>query len=57
MVIIVRFISGLMFEVVDGGFNDIELKITDPTNNVIHEQEKETSGKYTFGSNTAGVYT
>lgn len=52
-----NFFIGLMFEVVDGGFNDIELKITDPTNNIIHEQEKETSGKYTFGSNTAGVYT
>lgn len=39
----------LMFEVIDGGFNDIELRITDPEGKVIHEGE-EKSGKYTFGS-------
>lgn len=38
-----------MFEVIDGGFNDIELRITDPEGKVIHEGE-EKSGKYTFGS-------
>lgn len=43
------FIAGLMFEVIDGGFNDIELRITDPEGKVIHEGE-EKSGKYTFGS-------
>lgn len=41
--------TGLMFEVIDGGFNDIELRITDPEGKVIHEGE-EKSGKYTFGS-------
>lgn len=46
-----------MFETVDGGFNDIELKITDPEGKIIHDGDKETSGKYTFGANTAGVYT
>ena len=40
---------GLMFEVIDGGFNDIELRITDPEGKVIHEGE-EKSGKYIFGS-------
>jgi len=39
----------LMFEVIEGGFNDIELRITDPQGKVIHEGT-EKSGKYTFGS-------
>lgn len=38
-----------MFEVIDGGFNDIEVRITDPKGVVVHEQE-EASGKYTFGT-------
>lgn len=38
-----------MFEVIDGGFHDIELRITDSEGKVIHEAE-EKSGKYTFGS-------
>lgn len=38
-----------MFEVIDGGFHDIELRITDPEGKVIHEGE-EKSGKYTFGT-------
>lgn len=46
------FLAGLMFEVIDGGFQDIELRITDPEGKVIHEGE-EKSGKYTFGSNSA----
>lgn len=49
-----------MFEVIDGGFHDIELRITDPEGKVIHEGQ-EKSGKYTFGSNgadgTDGTYT
>lgn len=45
-----------MFEILDGGFNDIEIIITDPQDKVIHEGDKETSGKYTFSANTAGVY-
>lgn len=40
----------------DGGFNDIEIKITDPQGNVVHEGEKESSGKYTFSANYAGAY-
>lgn len=44
--------TGLMFEVIDGGFNDIELRITDPKNQIVHEAE-EASGKYTFGTGNA----
>ena len=46
-----------MFEIVDGGFNDIEIQITDPESKVIHEADRETSGKYTFGASIPGVYT
>lgn len=46
-----------MFEIVDGGFNDIDIKISDPDGKVIHEAERESSGKYTFGASTAGAYT
>jgi len=46
----------LMFEIVEGGFNDIEIKINDPEGKVIHEGDKETSGKYTFSANIAGTY-
>lgn len=48
---------GLTFEIVDGGFNDIDIKITDPLGKVIHEAERESSGKYTFGASSAGAYT
>jgi len=48
---------GLMFEIVDGGFNDIDIKITDPQGKIIHEAERESSGKYTFGASSAGAYT
>lgn len=41
-----------MFEVIDGGFNDIEVRITDPKGQIVHEAE-EASGKYTFGTGNA----
>lgn len=48
-IINVNFVTGLMFEVIDGGFNDIEVSITDPKGVKVHEAE-EASGKYTFGT-------
>lgn len=38
-----------MFEVIEGGFNDIEVRITDPKGQVVHEAQ-DASGKYTFGT-------
>jgi len=46
----------LMFEVADGGFLDIDVKIVGPDKKVIYQGERETSGKYTFAAHMEGVY-
>ncbi|KAL7745702.1 hypothetical protein ACLKA6_009908 [Drosophila palustris] len=48
---------GVTFEVIDGGFYDVDIKITGPDQHVMHESEKESSGKYTFVAPSKGVYT
>ncbi|XP_055374744.1 transmembrane emp24 domain-containing protein 2 [Condylostylus longicornis] len=48
---------GLTFEVIDGGFMDIDVKITGPQQNIIYNGESESSGKYTFAAHTTGIYT
>lgn len=48
---------GLMFEISEGGFLDIDVKITAPDGNIIYQGERETSGKYTFSAQMSGVYT
>jgi len=47
----------LMFEVVEGGFLDIDIKIVGPDNKAIHTGERESNGKYTFSAHTDGIYT
>lgn len=47
---------GLMFEVVEGGFLDIDVKITGPDGKTIYQGDRETNGKYTFATHTDGVY-
>ncbi|KAK7870942.1 hypothetical protein R5R35_012162 [Gryllus longicercus] len=48
---------GLMFEIAEGGFLDIDVKIIGPDGKVIYQGERETSGKYTFAAHMGGVYT
>ncbi|XP_063242393.1 transmembrane emp24 domain-containing protein 2 [Bacillus rossius redtenbacheri] len=48
---------GLMFEIAEGGFLDIDVKIIGPDGKVIYQGERETSGKYTFAAHVEGVYT
>lgn len=46
-----------MFEIAEGGFLDIDVKIVGPDGRVIYQGERETSGKYTFAAHVPGVYT
>jgi len=50
-------VAGLMFEIAEGGFLDIDVKIVGPDGKVIYQGERETSGKYTFAAHMGGVYT
>ncbi|XP_026501391.1 transmembrane emp24 domain-containing protein 2 [Vanessa tameamea] len=48
---------GLSFEIAEGGFLDIDVKITGPDGNIIHSGQRESSGIYTFSAATSGRYT
>ncbi|XP_023943863.1 transmembrane emp24 domain-containing protein 2 [Bicyclus anynana] len=48
---------GLTFEIAEGGFLDIDVKITGPDGAVIYRGERESSGMYTFSAPTSGRYT
>ncbi|KAJ8953716.1 hypothetical protein NQ314_007326 [Rhamnusium bicolor] len=48
---------GLTFEIAEGGFLDIDVRIIGPDGKNIYQGERETSGKYTFAAHTQGVYT
>ncbi|XP_018354726.1 PREDICTED: transmembrane emp24 domain-containing protein-like [Trachymyrmex septentrionalis] len=48
---------GLTFEIAEGGFLDIDVKIVGPDGRIIYQGEQESSGKYTFAAHTSGIYT
>lgn len=47
---------GFTFEVIEGGFLDIDVSIYDPSNSLIHQEPKASSGKYTIEADKDGPY-
>ncbi|VDN11207.1 unnamed protein product [Dibothriocephalus latus] len=47
----------LHFEVSEGGFYDIDVKISGPDNNVLYSVTKESSGRYAMTASKDGIYT
>lgn len=48
---------GLSFQIAEGGFLDIDVRIFGPDSKVIYEEERQTSGKYSFAAHFPGIYT
>ncbi|ODN06026.1 Suppressor/enhancer of lin-12 protein 9 [Orchesella cincta] len=48
---------GLTFEVIEGGFMDIDLRITGPDGEELISRERESNGKVVFAAARSGVYT
>ncbi|CAK1541616.1 unnamed protein product [Leptosia nina] len=48
---------GLTFEIAEGGFLDIDVKIVGPDGAIVYKGERESSGMYTFAAPTSGRYT
>lgn len=47
----------LTFEVVEGGFLDIDVRVIGPDKRVVHTGERETSQRFTFAAHMDGPYT
>jgi len=47
---------GLIFEVAEGGFLDIDVRIEGPDGKIVHSGERESNGKYTFAAHMDGIY-
>lgn len=46
----------IIFEVAEGGFLDIDLKVVGPDNKELYSGSRESSGKYTFAAHIDGTY-
>lgn len=51
------FYAGLTFEVIEGGFLDIDVKVSGPEGEEIITRERESNGKITFAASKTGAYT
>jgi len=49
-------VLGLMFEVAEGGFLDIDVTINSPSNKRLHSVQRESSGKFNFAAREAGMF-
>lgn len=48
---------GFSYEVIEGGFYDIDVVIKDPNNVILHQDDKTTASKVTIEATTEGPYT
>ena len=46
----------LSFEVIEGGFYDIDVEIKSPTNVILHREERSSNGKFTIETSENGPY-
>ena len=44
------------FQVSTGGFLDVDVAVTGPDDRVVYSVQRETEGRFTFISQTAGTY-
>jgi len=47
---------GFTFEVIEGGFYDVDIKIKDPQDVILHQDERSSHGKFTIEANLDGPY-
>lgn len=47
---------GFSYEVIEGGFFDVDVVIKDPNEVILHQEDKSTSGKVTIETNVEGAY-
>lgn len=47
---------GFSFEVIEGGFYDIDVEIKDPVNVILHQDERSSNGKFTIEATMDGPY-
>jgi len=46
----------LMFEVAEGGFLDIDVTIKSPRGQILHQVDRESSGKFSFAARDEGIH-